>query len=142
MKTIKTAAVLAVACIGLVASSARAQERIVVKVPFPFVVHGEQLPAGNYDITADAGILAIRGTDGRGSAFAIAEPEDGHDPAGDEPSLVFVRYENQNLLSEIWESGTEGLALPPRAVTPRRDQADAHAPSSTVVTSDVEVHGK
>ena len=60
MRSIKKSAVLAVAFTGLFAGAARAQERVVATVPFPFVVHGEQLPAGHYDLTNDDGVLSIR----------------------------------------------------------------------------------
>ena len=42
MRSIKKSAVLAVAFTGLFAGAARAQERVVATVPFPFVVHGHE----------------------------------------------------------------------------------------------------
>ena len=142
MKTITTAAVLAVAFTGMFTGTARAQERIVVDVPFPFVVDGKELPAGHYDISGDDGVLAIRGADNSAKMFALAQPAEGRDPAGDEPALVFIRYENQNLLSQIWGSETEGLALPESAIVPRRDGAEAQPQRSIVLTSEGEVSGK
>ena len=114
MSAIKKSSVCVVAFLGLFASSARAQE-IRATVPFPFVVGSEQFPAGRYDIripSDGAGVLAIRGTDHRAASFALTTPAEGDDPAGDQPVLVFKRYENGLRLSQIWESGTEGRALP------------------------------
>ena len=142
MKTIKVAAALAFACLGMIASPVRAQETVVAKVPFPFVVRGEEMPAGNYSVTADNGILTIRGMENRSASFAIAMPADGHDPAGDDPSLVFVRYENQNLLSQIWESRTDGLSILQRTGVPMPKRADAQRPSSVVLASRLDINGK
>ena len=139
MKTIATSAVLAVAFTGMFAGAARAQERVVVTVPFSFVVHGEELPAGHYDITSDEGVLSIRGTDNSTRMFALTRPADGRDPAGEEPALVFVRYENENLLSEVWGDETEGRALPESVIVPRRDDPAAHPQPSIVLTSRGEV---
>lgn len=134
MKTIKTSGVFVVALLGIFAGTARAQEAIVVNVPFPFLVRGEEMSAGKYLITADAGILSIRGTDNRSNAFALTLPADGRDPVGDEPAVVFVHYENQHLLSQIWEPDGEGLALPHAAVTLTHDRAEAQSQSSVVLS--------
>jgi hypothetical protein len=142
MRSIRASAVLGVAFLGLFAGQARAQEMVVVKVPFSFVVHGQEMPSGTYQITADDGVLSIRGDDNRSMAFALTMPADGHDPAGDEPAVVFVQYENQNLLSQVWEASGEGLALPSRAVTPKHDRAKAQAQSSIVLTAEHDLSGQ
>jgi hypothetical protein len=144
MKTIKLTVALAIAGLGLgmMASPARAQETVIAKVPFAFVVHGTEMPAGNYEVTADNGILTIRGMDNRSASFAIAMPADGHDPAGDDPSLVFVKYENQNMLSQIWESRTEGLSILQRAGVPMPSRADTRRESSVVLASRLDTNGR
>jgi hypothetical protein len=55
---ISASAVLAVAFLGMFVGSAHAQETIVAKVPFTFVVGGHELPAGRYDITRDSRFAA------------------------------------------------------------------------------------
>jgi hypothetical protein len=112
MRTIKKSAVLAAAFVGLFVGSASAQETVVAKVPFPFVVRGEEFPAGRYEIRPNGdGVLSIRGTDNKSAIVVITIPADGRDPLGDQPSLVFTRFENVYRLSQIWEAGTEGRAL-------------------------------
>jgi hypothetical protein len=113
MRTIKKSAVLAAAFVGLFVGSASAQETVVAKVPFPFVVRGEEFPAGRYEIRPNGdGVLSIRGTDNKSAIVVITTPADGRDPLGDQPSLVFTRVENDVYrLSQIWEAGTEGRAL-------------------------------
>ena len=112
MSTIKQSAVLAAAFVGLFVGSVSAQETVVAKVPFSFVVRGEQFPAGRYEIRpGDDGLVWIRGTENKSAIVAITIPAEGRDPLGEHPSLVFTRHENVYRLSQIWEDGTEGRAL-------------------------------
>ena len=139
MRTIKTSILLAAAFVGLSLGSASAQETVVAKVPFPFVVRGEAFPAGRYEIRTDGyGVLLIRGTDSGPSVFALTLPADGRDPAGDQPALVFTRYENGYRLSQIWDSRTEGRALfvlPSPQVGRANVQPGASEPSAFVLVA-------
>jgi hypothetical protein len=112
MSVIKKSSGLVAVFLGMFVSSARAQEMFIVRVPFPFVVRGDQLPAGRYDVTVDNGLLFIRNADRGSGVFATTFGAGGGDPAGDKPALVFVRRESDYVLSQIWESSTEGRALP------------------------------
>jgi hypothetical protein len=106
----------AVVLLAMFAASAHAQDIITVKVPFPFVVGGESFPAGHYDIQpADFGssVIAIRGLDKNlSSGFALTSLSGGTDPDGDQPVLVFKKWENTYRLAEIWQSKDEGRELP------------------------------
>ena len=114
MRRILVTAFGALACLAA-AGTARAADAIEVKVPFPFVVHGQTFPAGQYTIEREGSalsVLLIRGDKGnKAVAFVSTLPADGRDPAGDTPSLTFKRHENQYRLSEVWESGSEGQLL-------------------------------
>ena len=88
-----------------------------VKVPFPFIVQGRTMPAGQYRVQTDANdtsVLLIRKEDGtKAGIFVLARPAAGHDPAGDTPALTFNRYENnQYRLVSIWESAGQGQEIP------------------------------
>ena len=103
----------AVVALGLFAGSAQAQEEVIVKVPFAFVVQGRALPAGKYivsRVSEDRSAMVLRGEDANRKLIAIVltMPADGHDPAGDKPALTFSRFENGYRLSTIWESASEG----------------------------------
>jgi hypothetical protein len=111
MRELKTSAVLAAALLGIFGSSAHAQETVVAKVPFPFVLRGQEFGAGRYSINTEQGMIMIRGIDNSGGAFALAVSAGGDDPIGDQPALVFVRYENGYRLSQVWPSSTEGLTI-------------------------------
>jgi hypothetical protein len=116
---IKKSLVFAVVALGLFAGSAQAQEEMIVKVPFAFVVQGQTLPAGKYVVSRgseDRSAMVLRGEDANSKSIAIVMtmPADGHDPAGDKPALTFSRFENQYRLSTIWESASEGQQMFPK----------------------------
>ena len=118
MGTFKRSVVLAVGFAGMFVGSARAQETLVAKIPFPFVVRGVTLPAGSYNLVEEQGLITIRGNGAqlKSAAVAMATPSSGQDPEGRQPALVFIHSEDgQYTLSQIWESDTKGLALTRRA---------------------------
>jgi hypothetical protein len=117
------------------AGSARAQETLVAKIPFPFVVRGAELPAGQYDIVNVDGVIRIEGTDIRSAAIALATPAGGQDPKGREPSLVFINSDGRYTLSQIWESDTEGLQLAGRTARGRHVAALPPAPEPPTVVA-------
>ncbi len=127
MSVIRKASMFAAVILGACVSSAHAQEIVTAKVPFAFVAAGRTLPAGRYQFrSVDGGgaAIAIQGLDDESaSAFVLSSNASGDDPAGDQPSLVFTRYENQYRLTEIWDSRTEGRALPD--FSPRQHEARA-----------------
>ena len=106
----------AVLLLGMFVASAHAQDAVTARVPFPFMVGSEAFPAGHYDIkpaSFGSSVIEIRGMDkSASSGFALTDPAGGKDPAGDEPVLVFKRWENTYRLAEIWQSDGEGRELP------------------------------
>jgi hypothetical protein len=89
-----------------------------VNVPFAFVVGHHQFSAGQYEIRevdGAANVIAIEGiSDPSSSGFVLTNAADGRDPAGDQPTLVFTRHEDQYRLTQIWDSTTEGRELAAR----------------------------
>ena len=115
MRSIMRNAVLAAGAILLCAAgTARASSFTVLeaRVPFPFVVNGQNFPAGKYTVQRDdtaSSVVLIRGEKGnRAAEFVQTTPDGGHDPAGSQPSLSFTRHENEYRLSSIWESAHAG----------------------------------
>jgi hypothetical protein len=135
MRRVKTSAVLAAALLGMFVGSARAEETVVAKVPFPFVVRGQEFAAGRSRISTEQGLLTLRGIDNLAGAFALTESMGGRDPIGDEPALVFIRYENEYRLSEVWQSSTEGLALQDPTVVQHRASVASDAPTVVVAAN-------
>ena len=103
--------VMAAACLAVAAGSARAST-LDVKVPFPFVVQGKTMPAGQYQVTDEDGLIRLRGEKGtRAADTVLTIPASGSDPAGKQPVLMFTRLENQYRLTGVWESATEGREI-------------------------------
>jgi hypothetical protein len=143
MSLIKKSSVLAAVFLAMFVGTARAQETVDAKIPFSFVVHGRAFPAGRYALsTDDHNVLMIRSADDRSELFAMVHPATGHDPAGNQPALVFIRFENKYLLSQIWESDTDGLALEKEPDTSKHEADDAQPLPSVVLTFGLEANWK
>jgi hypothetical protein len=98
-----------------VAVPVHAQTTVVANIPFDFIVHGHELPAGTYEVRLSdtaSGIALIDNLKGSISMFTITIPAGGNDPAGEQPALVFDHRENRYVLAQIWESRREGEILP------------------------------
>jgi hypothetical protein len=112
MNIIKKTSVLAAVIVGVFVGSARADEGMHVRVPYPFLVAGQVMPAGQYSFsTTLGGSLLIRGIGStRAAMFTHTMALGSHDPAGNAPSVVLQRYENQFRLAQVWENGESGFA--------------------------------
>jgi hypothetical protein len=143
MSLITKSSVLVAVFLGMGVGSARAQEMVVAKIPFPFVVTGKEFPAGRYAFSMDDhNVLLIRSADDRSERFAIVHGAAGRDPAGSEPALVFIHSENEYLLSQLWESDTDGLALAKEPDPSKHSRADAQPLPSVVVPFGPEANGR
>jgi len=103
------AALLAFAVSGT-AAVARADERLVVHVPFSFIVGTTELPAGDYVVTEDfsenQGVLRIESVNGRVNLYALSIAAD--EPRPLQSELVFEKFENRYFLSKV--AGEGGLS--------------------------------
>jgi hypothetical protein len=81
-------------------------EEMEVKVPFPFIVNGERMPAGKYMIN-DIGmsVWLIRQVHGDSSTFVTTIPE--FQSRSGEPQMRFQPYEQTHRLSSFWQ-GSDG----------------------------------
>jgi hypothetical protein len=115
MWTVATRATLLTAGFLVCAGSARA-DVVEVKVPFPFVVHGRTLPAGEYRVehdAADASLLVIRGEHGtKADTMTLTIPAGKPDPLAGKPALAFKHDENGYRLIDVWESNDQGQEVP------------------------------
>ena len=114
MRSLICKAGLFTAAFVFVAVGTARAETLDVKVPFSFVVHGKTLPAGDYHVTNEGGLVQLRDEkDPSTNLTFMAIPANGHDPAGSKPALTFIRHENQYYLNDIWESGSSGVEPAP-----------------------------
>ena len=111
MRSLIKAGLLAAAFVLACTGSARAST-MEVKVPFAFKVQGRTMPAGQYRLSDEGGIVQLRAEkDVHANMFILTTPASGHDPSGDTPVLTFKHQENQYRLTGIWESATRGRAV-------------------------------
>ena len=115
MRSILRMSVLMGLALLLVEGSANAA-LVEIKVPFPFQVQNQTLPAGQYRVERDIdnpSILFIRGENGiRASAIASSVEAGGQNPTGDKAVLVFTRGETGYRLKDVWEGHAYGRELP------------------------------
>ena len=94
--------------LGAIAAPARADETVVAKVPFAFIVGDRSMPAGDYTVreTSEApAVVSIESLDGRRTVLALTNP-DSLPSAAEHPALVFRKFENQYFLSRISGDGS------------------------------------
>ena len=123
--------VVIVALLGLgAATTASADERLVVRVPFDFIVGRTELPAGTYVVTADSdntqGLISIESTDGHQYVFALNIAAAAPRPSQTE--LVFEKFENRYFLSRVASEDGVAREIPLTARTMARELA--HIPAS------------
>lgn len=94
------------------AASARADQEVVVSVPFRFIAGGVRLPAGKYVVGQQGltSLVSIESADRRHFAFVLMNPMS-LDRAGSEPKLVFERVGPEHFLSQILGDDKEGLEI-------------------------------
>ena len=117
MIPIKQSILLGALLLVLAAGSANAAV-VKANIPFPFVVHGQTMPAGEYTLQQSAdepSLLLIRERNGdHARALVLTEPAATPDPAGQKSAIRFTRHDGQYWLADVWESPREGseVAVP------------------------------
>jgi hypothetical protein len=116
-----------------VAGHAQSSLSLHANIPFNFVAGSTTLNAGEYIVDQrKAGLIDMKAEDGKSSAFLLTATVGctGNQTAS---RLVFHRYGNTYLLSQVWTEGNEcGRQVP---VTSRERELSARhaAPDETIV---------
>jgi hypothetical protein len=87
---------------------ARAQEPLVVNIPFAFVAGNATLPAGEYRVQKwdfNSSVLLIHCSDPSESALVITNAAQAKELQF-ESKLVFNRYGKRYFLSQVWTAGS------------------------------------
>jgi hypothetical protein len=110
---------------------ARAQEAMVVDIPFAFTAGNATLPAGEYRVQKldrNSAVLLIHCWDAKASALVITNAAQAKEPQT-ESKLVFNRYGNRYFLSQVWKAGSiRGRQLP---ISPREKEMPQLARNET-----------
>jgi len=106
----------AVAMIGLAAgvASAQATTKAEFEVAFPFLVNGQEMPAGTYQLNADAAAspMALSLYSLQGSAKTIVKVTTRlADLGGSEVRIVFDKSKDAYYLAEVHVPGIDGFAI-------------------------------
>jgi hypothetical protein len=86
----------------------KAQEPLVVNIPFEFVAGKATLPAGEYRVEKlekGSVVVLIRGARAGTSATVMTMAAQANEPQSDS-KLVFNRYGNRYFLSQYWSAGS------------------------------------
>jgi hypothetical protein len=116
-----------------VAGHAQSSQPLNANIPFDFVAGKATLPAGQYTVNqGGAGLIDIKLADGKAGTFlfTLTEQCGGIQTAS---RLVFHRYGNTYLLSQIWTAGNDcGREVP--LTSRERELAARHtAPDETII---------
>lgn len=116
MKTLSR--VLMVLVVVLCVVAAQAQSRVMLKgdVPFNFSVGDRSLPSGQYTVSAiNSEIEGWYDANGR-ALFMVSTLPLGKEASADTYKLVFHRYGDAYLLTEVWSGGNSHLVRGGRTV--------------------------
>jgi len=98
---------------------ARAQDALLVNIPFAFTAGKMTLPAGQYRIQKAAdtsSALLIQRTDRTAAGLVISRPVDTNWKQAGQSKAVFHRYGERYFLSQVWRAGnSRGRQLPESA---------------------------
>jgi hypothetical protein len=106
-----SSAVAAMVLASAVAQAGPTTTRQEVKVPFPFVVNGHEMPAGTYSVREDeeqGSALLIQGEGA--SIFVLTSPVNSAS-APQDTSLVFTKDGDRYRLAEVWDDAGDGVAI-------------------------------
>ena len=110
---------------------ARAQDAMVVDIPFAFTAGNATLPAGEYRVQKldrNSAVLLIHYWDAKASALVITNAAEAKE-SQTESKLVFNRYGNRYFLSQVWNAGSiRGRQLP---ISPREKEMPQLARNET-----------
>jgi hypothetical protein len=118
LRTFKTIALASALAIAGAALPASASQVLRVKVPFSFVLAGQEFSAGQYKVDqSDSGLIIVQG---EGRAVAVLSiPSDLTKPS-DTSSLHFAKSESRTYLVGVQVEGEGSRAIPRVAYQERK----------------------
>lgn len=103
-KSVTMALLLTLTLVTAVATTnGQSRGNVRARVPFGFIVGEKMLAAGAYEIVPMGDALSIKRVDSKAGAIRLAMTTSPNEKAP--ARLVFHRYGNTYLLSEVWEGG-------------------------------------
>ena len=87
---------------------ARADEPMLVNIPFAFVAGNVTLPAGEYRVEklhGNSAVVLIRCSDPSAAAVVLSNAAQATE-IQTQSKLIFKRYDNRYFLSQVWRAGS------------------------------------
>jgi len=87
---------------------ARADEPMLVNIPFAFVAGNATLPAGEYRVeklNGNSAVVLIRCSDANAAAVVLSNAAQAKETPT-QSKLIFKRYDNRYFLSQVWRAGS------------------------------------
>jgi membrane-bound lytic murein transglycosylase len=101
-------ATLFVMSLIVAAQVAKADDPMLVNIPFAFVAGNTTLPAGEYRVQkldGNSAVLLIRCSDASKTAMVLSNTTQAKE-IQTQSKLVFKRYESRYFLSQVWSAGS------------------------------------
>ena len=114
---VKRSIVIGAGCLAVASGTAYAgyTDVLEVKVPFSFVVNGQTMPAGQYEVIRDddaSAVMILRGEHGNtASAILNTRPASGEGPGRNQAALQFKKVEKEYQLSNVWTTDGMGRSV-------------------------------
>lgn len=119
----------------VVSVNAQSTRKFKVDVPFPFILNGQTLPAGNYVIertdAAKPNIITLTKADGGIVRLVLTQRVEKDNPSTTS-SLIFIRREGKHYLFQVWNVGAMNGSQVPSAYG--RERSDRQRKDLTLVT--------
>ena len=113
LRKIATMVLGAAALVLCGASAARADETVVAKVPFDFIVGNVRMPAGTYVVTrlGDQPIISVASADRKHFAFVLTNLVTTN-KFWSQPELVFDKFGDNRFLARVMGDDAQGREIP------------------------------
>src|SRR5437899_8400286 len=101
-------ATLCVLSLIVAAQAVRADEPMLVNIPFAFVAGNATLPAGEYRVeklNGNSAVVLIRCSDANAAAVVLSNAAEAKETPT-QSKLIFTRYDNRDFLSHVWGAGS------------------------------------
>src|SRR5262249_44962214 len=101
------------ALLAAAAATAGEADRLVVDVPYDFVVNGKPLPAGKYDVKRvnDSNLRMLSISSLENHTYVVTLPYSVDNPNGFHPSITFRQTGDQKILTKI-QTGEHVFSIP------------------------------
>ena len=110
MRAVLMSSVIAAVTLAAAVAQAAPVNMQEVKVPFSFIVNGQQMPAGTYTVEHDdaLGTSTLLLKSEKASTYVMTAPVSGEAAPASDASFVFAKDGDQLRLTQVWDGDANG----------------------------------